>query len=441
MRSVRPSVACVFALLCLGARAAQAEPPAPQPTPPPPPGAPATTSTQTSEPPALATSPPPDIPLGSPTDVPEELDEGKLTLPNWFNVSKDEDPFKDVEEALAKLDREIGLKLGGAYTMLFQQASNGPGMRTAGSGDIDLLAAWRLIDKDGKNTGTLNASFEYRFQIGDQPPSALGGQIGSLIPTTNSFSERPPIVKELYWNQRLLDGALRLVAGRIDMENYVGGQRMQSANTFFLNKAFSGNPAVAFPSIGLGAGGAVLPVEWFYISGGVADANAHITQTGFNTAFDTGELFSFVEAGVLTDITDLGKGRQRLALWHIDARPAAGKPSDQGISVTLDQDFGEVVSAFVRTAYSDAGVTNVRWLVEGGVGFKGLIGTSGDYSGLGVAWASPPHGRAETIVEVFHRFQLSLRVQFTLGVQGIFNPTNSTEDAVAVFSARLRMTF
>ncbi len=377
-----------------------------------------------------------------PTDIPEEITEGKAERPNWLGITRDTDPFKDIEDGLNKLQKETGLKLGFAYTMLFQQASAGPGDRNAGGGDLDLLANWQLIGRDTKNVGELNASFEYRFQIGSQPPSALGPSIGTLIPTSNGFSERPLIVKELYWNQRLFNGVLRLIAGRIDMENYVGGQRMQSANTFFLNKAFSSNPAIAYPSIGLGAGGAVLPTEWLYISGGVADANARTTQTGFNTAFDTGQLFSFVEVGVLTDIPDLGKGRQRLAVWHTDARPQDGKPSDEGYSLTLDQDFGQDFTAFIRAAHSKGNLTNVKWLVEGGVGLKGVIGNDGDFSGLGVAYAQPPTGRAETIVEVFHRFQLAPRTQFTLGIQGIFNPGNAPQDAaLAVFEARLRFTF
>lgn len=377
-----------------------------------------------------------------PTDVPEEITEGKAPRPNWLGITSDTDPFKDIEDGLNKLQNETGLKLGFAYTMLFQQASAGPGDRSAAAGDIDFLVNWQLIGRDTKNVGELNASFEYRFQIGSQVPASLGPTIGTLIPTTNGFSERPPIVKELYWNQRLLDGALRLVAGRIDMENYVGGQRMQSANTFFLNKAFSSNPAIAYPNIGLGAGGAVLPNDWLYISGGVADANAKTTQTGFNTAFDTGQLFSFVEVGILTDLPDLGKGRQRLAVWNIDARPQAGRPSDEGISLTLDQDFGQDFTAFIRLAHSKGTVTNVEWLAEGGVGLKGVIGNEGDFTGLGLAYAQPPAGRAETILEFFHRFQLAPRTQFTLGIQGIFNPSNAPQDsALAVFEARLRFTF
>ena len=103
-----------------------------------------------------------------------------------------------------------------------------------------------------------------------------GPEIGTLIPTTNRFSRRPPVVKEFFLTDRpCSDGHLRWLFGRIDPENYVGGHRLQPANTLLSpTKAFSSNPAIAYPSIGSGRR-RVKPVDWFYVLAGATDANAH----------------------------------------------------------------------------------------------------------------------------------------------------------------------
>lgn len=376
-----------------------------------------------------------------PTEFNQQLRIDQTDRKNWFGITPETDPLAPFMRLLAGVKEKTGLTFGGAYTMLLQQASGGPGDRTAAAGDIDLMLSWK---KQFNETDyiRINSSFEYRFQIGDITPSALGPEIGTLIPTTNGFGERPPVVKELFYDQTLLEGRVRWIFGRIDPENYVGGHRLQSANTFFLNKAFSSNPAIAYPSIGLGGAAAVKPVDWLYILAGCTDVNANITRTGFDTAFDTGEVFAFAEVGGITNWDGLGSGRQRLSVWHSDSSSVKNKPSDQGISISIDQELGPKAAIFLRTAYSDGAVTNVRQLYEGGFGFKGLTGIDNDYTGIALAYAAPPSGRAETILEVFQRFQLALRTELTVGAQLIMNPGKAPNDeALGIFECRLRFSF
>src|SRR5262249_21452959 len=128
-----------------------------------------------------------------------------------------------------KIYDDTHIRFGLANTLLFQQASGGPGDRSAAGGDVDFLARWTAIGAGTKDTGVLVFASEYRYQIGDQPPSELGGQIGTLLGTTNGFGERPVVVKELYWDERFCEDRLRFAIGRIDPENLFGGHRLQSA--------------------------------------------------------------------------------------------------------------------------------------------------------------------------------------------------------------------
>lgn len=342
-----------------------------------------------------------------------------------------------------KLAEQTNFRFGMAHTMLLQQASAGPGDRTAASGDLDLLAKWTAIGAGTKDTGILVGSTEYRYQIGSLPPSALGGQIGTLIPTTNGFSERPFIVKELYWDQRLFDDHFRYGIGRIDPENLFGGHRLQSANLYFLNKACSSNPTVAYPGSGVAAALQVKPTDWLYVSARLTDANGKATAAGIDTFFQNNVYLTFAETGFTPKIEGMGNGRYRLALWHVDARDNDNKPSDAGFTLSLDQDFGPSLIAFARYGHADGDLTGVKNSVQGGVGIKDVLGKENMF-GIACAWSEPSADakRNEKVLEVFQRFQITETIQFMIGVETIFDPSNAPDDDVlGVFSARLRFSF
>ena len=352
-------------------------------------------------------------------------------------------PGVAIKRYLDQLAERTNIRFGFANTILFQQASGGPGNRSGAGGDLDLLARWTAVGAGTKDTGVLAFAAEYRYQIGNRAPSALGGEIGTLLPTTNGFGERPMVVKELYWDQRLFEDRLRFALGRIDPENLFGGHRLQSANTFFLNKAFSSNPTVAYPGPGLAAAVQIKPVPWLYIDGGITDANGKATVGNFEGFFDAGEFLAFAEAGVTPTIEGLGTGRYRVALWHIDSREDAGVSSDQGITVSLDQDIGATFIVFARYGHADGDVTGVTNSVQGGVGIKDVLGAE-NMLGIAAAWSEPKGDgrRDEKVLEVFQRFQVTETAQFTVGAEVIFDPSNAPDDDVlGVFSARLRISF
>lgn len=342
-----------------------------------------------------------------------------------------------------RIAAETNLRLGLANTILFQQASAGPGERWAAGGDLDLLARWTALGAGTKDTATLNFHAEYRYQIGEQPPSELGADLGTLLKTTNGFNERPMVIKELYWDQRLLDESFRYVVGRVNPEVLFGGHRLQSSELYFLNQAFSLNPTVAYPAPGLAALAQVNPTPWLHIHGGITDANASATSNDVEEFFGTREYLEFAEAAVTPEWEGLGAGRYRAALWHIDARDNAGKPEDQGFTVSADQELGDSVIVFARYGHADGAVTQVTDSIQAGVAVKGVLGKD-NLLGAAAAWSAPKDGseRDEKTIEVFQRFQITEVLQFTLDAQAIFDPSNAPGDSVlGVFSARLRFSF
>lgn len=380
----------------------------------------------------------------TPTSVLYELNEITSRRRGIFDLGPVEKPLDDLTAALSSLYEKIGLRFGFAYTMVFQQASGGPGDRTGASGDIDFMSAWTLIGRETGNTGTLVFDGEYRFKIGDQPASALGGVLGTLTNTTGGFNDRGWVVRDVHWRQRLFDDHLRLLVGRADSSDYVGGTRLQSINFFFLNRAFSANAAVAFPNgHGPAAGATILPVDWFYVTGGAQNAYSQSNTMEVNS-LDEGDFFWFTEFGITPNIPNIGNGRYRLLLWRMDERPLWNLPQDQGLSLILEQDFGDRLMAFVRYSYSEADLTNIQNAVQGGLGYSGLLGSPDDMTGIAMGYGQPPSGggRDETVLEAFHRFQLTHRSQLMLGYQLIVNPANNpTQDTLGVFEARFRLSF
>lgn len=363
----------------------------------------------------------------SPTDIQQELS----TIRPGVMLKKQFD----------RVAEESNVRFGLINTMLFQQGSFGSGNRTAAGGDVDVLARWTAIGAGTKDTGVLAFAGEYRYQIGDQPPAELGAEMGTLLSTTNGFGERPPVVKELYWDQRLFDDRFRYGFGRIDPENLFGGHRLQSANSFFLNKAFSTNPTISYPGPSFAVAASVKPVPWLFINGGIADANGKVTTVGVESFFYDHEYLTFAEAGLTPTIAGLGAGRYRMALWHLDERDEAGVPSDQGLTLSFDQELTPQFIVFARYGYSDGDVTGIRQSVQAGVGVNNFLGKDNLF-GFAAGWSEPSSAakRDESVFEVFQRFQITETTQFTVDTELIVNPGNNPDDdLLAVFSVRLRV--
>lgn len=345
-----------------------------------------------------------------------------------------------LRQRLDKIEEATNLRFGLANTIVFQQATGGDGQRTTAAGDFDLLLRWTPVRAGTPNAGSLLGSAEYRYQIGAATPASLGGTIGTLVPTVDGFGERPVVLKELYWEQRLLDDKLRFSLGRIDLGNLFGSHRLQSSNTFFLHQAFAGLPTSNNPGPGTGAAFQANLREWLVVSGGVGDANGQATAIRFVDFFEDGELFSFAELALVPLERNQNGGRYRLSFWHRDAGEESGRPSGRGVTLSCDQDVGERFVAFARYGWSDGDLTDVRHAVQVGAACQDFALKDG-VLGLAASWAVPADRslRNEKVIEAFQRFQITEFLQFTVGVQAIFDPSNAPDDeAVGVFSLRLR---
>jgi porin len=354
-----------------------------------------------------------------------------LIDPLWKGLNKETDKF--------------GLRVGLAYTVVYQLASGGPGDRDAGGGDFDIFGDWRLLGaKDDRTRGYLYFAGENRHGfLTPIAPAALDTEIGSLWGTVNGFGEQHFAPKELYWQQHFGDNFLILRAGKLDAENYYNSNYWQSDSKYFMSQSFSSFPVRAFPSNGLGVNVTVKPSDDWYVSTGFQDAQGKKTTAGFDTFFDDFNLFSAFEVGLTPTIGKWGKGNYRFTAWYRDAGERTGTPHDTGFTLSFDQRIGKNWVPFFRYGIGDGNINGIDQMVSAGVGWEGKLLTESDVWGAGASWGNPNDNDLDDqfLTEVFYRMQVSPDNQFTLGYQLIFQPTfDPDRDVVGVFEVRWRIT-
>jgi hypothetical protein len=376
-----------------------------------------------------------------PMDVSRNIDFANRGLPNVTDIPDAASPDWPVENFLDRLDKEIGLKLGFAYTVLFQQATNGPGIRHGAAADFDLFAKYFLCDRDGPWESFVAAHGEYRHGYGSITPSELDTQIGAAEATARGFDRENPCFAQFYWQQKTGLDLTGFRVGKVDPKDYVGGSLYTNANLYFLNTAFSSNPTIAYPGNGLGGVAQYGGIVPFVLRAGLTDANGKTTDPGFDT-ISRGEYFSFAEGVFRSSFENLGNGSLRLSGWHIDARTEANKPAGTGSSVTLEQSLGSALNLFARYGASGGDAAPLRQGASAGIVADGFLDRSKDVWGIGASWGEPSatNSRNEWVFESFWRLQIAPRAQFTVGYQVILPGLSAESTVVGVLELRLRVT-
>ncbi|MFZ4682131.1 MAG: carbohydrate porin [Terrimicrobiaceae bacterium] len=380
----------------------------------------------------------------STTNTPAELDEIYAPNDGYLDAYGFNAPLDWLKRPLNSLYEKTGLRLGFANTMLFMQPLGGQSSRYGAAGDLDFMSSWTLIGRGTKDTGRFVFTGEYRFQMGDQPPSEIRGQMGAIVAPTGTFNDRGWVIRDAYWIQRLFDARVRILIGRADPSDYVGSHWLQNVNNSFVNRNFSANAAVPFPGHGPMLGVSIRPTDQFYLTVGAANAYSNTLDAEFESLFNEWDLFTFGEIGYTPTFKGLGQGRYAFGLWHIDARSIGNLPEDYGLTFIVDQNLTDRLQIFARYAYSDGTLTNIRQTGQIGLGLSGLFGRKDDLTGAAFALTIPRSdaSRNETVLEAFHRFQVTRNTQLSFGLQLIANPGNAPDNETAgAFYARLRTSF
>lgn len=387
--------------------------------------------------------------FGGPNAVQNQLesDRGQSLLGRGIQLGEDWDAWK------AELRSKYGFGLGADYTAVYLNAGDTvPGGRdSTGAGIARIFGSWDLTGRGSANAGSLVWKFEHRHGFANPAPSPLFaitevGYLGLFNPPFNDTGFR---TQNLYWRQRFGDGRYALIAGVIDVTDFLDLYGLISPWLHFTNFAFStGSETIDLPNDGgLGLGFGAMLTKSVYLLASLQDANGDPNNVwdDFGTFFDDREYFTSVELGWTEWKDNIYVDNYHVTVWHKDEREAAGKPSGWGMNFSFARFVDETWMPFLRGGWSDDGDSLLEKSLSGGVGYR--LRNNRDLLGVGLNWGKPNPNQgagndAQYAAEVFYRLLVGKRLNLTADLQYISDPAiNPTKSNVWVLGLRGRLAF
>ena len=372
------------------------------------------------------------VTFGGPNAVPNQIeaDKSQTVLGVGTGLGENWDAWK------SELAKNYGFGLGGDYTGVYLNASETvPGGRdSTGAGIFRIYGAWDLAGRTSGNTGSLVWKFEHRHGYANPAPSPLWavtevGYLGLMNPPFNDSGVR---TQNLYWRQRFGAGRYSVIAGFLDVTDFVDLYGMISPWLHFTNFAFStGSATIDLPNdAGLGLGFGAMLTNQLYLLASWQDANgdANNVWDSIDTFFSDNEYFKSVELGWTSGKDLIYLDNYHVTFWHKDKREAAGKPSGSGVNFSFARFVDERWMPFLRGGYSDDGDSLLEKSLSGGIGYR-LRGNK-DLLGAGLNWGKPNPNQgagndAQYAAEIFYRLLIGKRLNLTADLQYVKGPPPS----------------
>jgi porin len=387
--------------------------------------------------------------FAGPNAVPNQIesDREQTLLGRGIQFGEDWDAWK------SELQSNYGFGLGGDYTGVWLSASDSvPGGRdSTGAGIARIFGSWDLVGRGGPNTGSFIWKFEHRHGYANPAPARLWaitevGYLGLFNPPFNDDGIR---TQNFFWRQRVAGGRVSVVAGFLDVTDFLDLYGLISPWLHFTNFVFStGSATIDLPNdAGFGVGIGAMLTDNFYLIASLQDANGNPEQfwDSVETFFEDNEYFTSVELGWTSSQAAIYVDNYHVTFWHKDRREAAGKPSGWGVNFSFTRFVDETWAPFLRGGYSDDGDSLLEASLSAGVGYR--LRNDKDLLGFGLNWGRPNPNQgagddAQYAAEVFYRFLLGKRLNLTADLQYIRDPAiNPTASSTWVFGVRARWAF
>ena len=373
-----------------------------------------------------------------------EDDAVKETVFRFDSIQRGLAPYFDWKRGL---EDEHNLALGMDYTGLYYGASGDLGGEdSAGSGNFRLFGTWTPLKSESGNTGSVVFKVEDRHAYGDVPVSGLGFETGTVGLLGPPFNDSGFLVSNLFWMHKLNDGRTTILAGVIDVTDYLDVYGLINPWTHFSNLVFStGGASIPAPNQGLGAAFGNFFSDNAYFTLSLADTNGDPTDLGdsFDSFFSDNEYFTSAELGWVSSFEERYLNNTHVVVWHADEREEAGVPDGWGVNFSWAHFYGSSWLPFLRAGYADDGGALLETSVTGGVGH--YMSGRGDLLGLGLNWGEPSEDFGadldeQVTAELFYRLQLSQNFAVTPDVQYVMDPAlNPSEDSIWYFGLRARL--
>jgi porin len=343
-----------------------------------------------------------------------------------------------------ELKKEWSAKYGFTWaledTLIYQHTTGGFDPDQALVNTLGLFATWKIFrDPNGKDFAGLGFQAETRGDPLDDKFTDLADDLGTLWSPNDATSGAYTKINQLWWGQRLADGRLGFIVGKIDPGAHINQNRFAgSGNTQFFGQPFATNPARSFADNGLGLMLRAEPTDWLYFHYAMSDSDAVSTYSPFKTV--SGRWLYAGEVGFRPKLPGLGPGNYRFMTYHLDAR--AG--DELGWSFSADQNLSDQFGVFLLFGGNDGSLNAVEHILSAGFSVLAPFGRTNDQAGIGVSWTRPSdHGlRNEYSAEVYYRVQLTEGIELSASAQLILDPAAAPDkDAAGVFGLRARFLY
>lgn len=375
---------------------------------------------------------------GPPINVEDATAEA--TAGKWEPLWPFDRPIYDwLQQSKKELKKRYGFEWALEYTIIYQATSGGIDPKDAMEGTLSLSALWRIWrDPNGIDSAGVGFQFEQRGTYTNDRFQDMTAGLGTLWSPNDSTSNDYWKVNQLWWAQKMFDGKVTYLLGKIDPGAHINGNRFAgSGNTQFFGQPWATNPARAFPDNGLGAMVKVAPVDWLWVHGVISDSDAVSTHSPFGTW--SGNLFYAGELGFKFKLPDLGEGNYRLMLWQ----RVTDSDTGTGFSLSFDQNLGPDFGVFLRYGVNGGDLIPVEQIAAAGLSLLRPFGRHEDQAGIAIAWTRPSDSslRDEYAAEVYYRLQLTRGMELSGSVQAVKDPSASDQDWTGVFGLRMRFLF
>ena len=245
-------------------------------------------------------------------------------------------------------------------------------------------------------------------------------------------------------------GRSTLIAGILDVTDYVDAFALASPWLHFMNLAFStGSAAIGLPNdAAVGVAYGTMLTDNFYLIAGITDTNGDPSKPfdGFSNFISDNEYFTSIEIGYTTSHERIIFDNFHITAWHKMEQQEAGVPDGYGFAFSASRYLNDNFMPFVRGAYTKDAGSLLEKSLSVGVGyqteaFDGLLG-------VGLNWSEPnedtfgPDLDDQLALEIFYRVPVGKRFAVTVDTQYIKDPAlNPDESSTVMFNLRGRVAF
>ena len=322
-------------------------------------------------------------------------------------------PFAAAESAdidsplqpLAWVQKHSKITFSGSFDTLFMGVVGGDGADSATGMDATLIFERPLLGHWLDKNLTLYGRFRYRSGLWNQAPASLGPSIGTAWGVIDGFNDVGFEIPDLFFRQLFPDKNVEVRYGQMVIDSQLDGQPVGGAKRAFHNRAFSANPAAAFPRLGAGATIAWDPDGPWDLVYALTTVQGSESDDQVDFKFSSSNFFQALQFGYSFPGDDPGPRRLQLMLWHSDEAPESDRGPGEGLSLTYSHRFNDPINAaFCRIACASGEVSDASLMVVGGItakrSEKELVGI-----GIGVGEGNLTNDW-NGVVEGFYRRQL-----------------------------------